>query len=159
MGTQKQVIREAVMLKFAQSLAFMRPVPDLPYVFSGQSLIPHRWGLAFLIIAGLCGCGIQSSNLGTTQLFQNANVKPIREIQKPGLKEQVTVYIQGKIEKRSPFIGQQALLINDTTGKIWVVTNQTNLQVGQQVVLKGTVQYQSIPLGGQDYGEVYLVED
>jgi RPA family protein len=53
---------------------------------------------------------------------------------------------------------QWAYQISDPTGKIWVVTNQGNLQKGTQVVLKGKIRYQSIPIAGQDFGEVYLEE-
>jgi hypothetical protein len=155
------VTMKALTPKLAQSLAFMPPVKDLSaLIFSGRCSFPFNWGLAFFLIAGLCGCGnLQNSDLGTNKIFQSANVTPIRDIKKPAPDKQVTVYVQGKVEKEAALIDQKALLIDDTTGKIWVVTNQTNLQVGQQVVLKGTVQYQSIPLAGREYGEVFLIED
>ena len=62
------------------------------------------------------------------------------------------------MEKTAPLINQKAYQINDSTGKIWVLTNQGNFQVGEQVILQGNVQYQSIPVAGQEYGEVYLEE-
>jgi peptide subunit release factor RF-3 len=83
-------------------------------------------------------------------------VTPIQKIT-PQNKD-TTVYIQGKVEKTAPLIQRKAYQINDSTGKIWVVTNQGNFQIGEQVVLKGNVQYQSIPLAGQEYGEIYLEE-
>ncbi|HLO83419.1 MAG TPA: hypothetical protein VK203_00215 [Nostocaceae cyanobacterium] len=149
------------MLKFAQSLAFMPPVKDFPaIIFSGKADFPYRWGLTFVLIAGLYSCSnFQNADLGRNKLPQNANVTPIREIKQPAQGKQVTVYIQGTIAKQAALIGQKVYQIDDSTGKIWVVTNQNNLQVGQQVVLKGKVQYQSIPLGGREYGEVYLIED
>jgi hypothetical protein len=85
------------------------------------------------------------------------NVTPIQEIQREKEK-QSTVYIQGKVEKQAPFIGQQAYQVADATGKIWVITKKSDLKVGQDVVLKGQVKYKSIPLGGQEYGEIYLEE-
>jgi uncharacterized protein YdeI (BOF family) len=95
--------------------------------------------------------------LNLQNLRIGANVTPIKEIT-PAQDNQATVYIQGKIEQHAPFIKQQAYQIADSTGKIWVVTNQSNLKVGQDVVLKGKVKYKSIPLAGQEFGEVYLEE-
>ena len=39
-----------------------------------------------------------------------------------------------------------------------MITNQGNFQVGEEVVLKGNVQYKSVPLAGKEYGEIYLEE-
>ena len=66
--------------------------------------------------------------------------------------------MQGKVEKIAPLIQKKAYQINDSTGKIWVITNQGNFQVGEEVVLKGNVQYKSVPLAGKEYGEIYLEE-
>ncbi|MBD2137148.1 hypothetical protein H6F32_06015 [Anabaena sp. FACHB-1237] len=100
-----------------------------------------------LLITGLYSCGNSTKNLNITE------IKTINTQRKD-----VTVYIQGKIEKVAPLIKQTAYQINDSTGKIWVITHQTNLKIGDQVVLKGQVQYQSIPIANQEYGEIYLEE-
>ncbi|MEO0844722.1 MAG: hypothetical protein AAF063_38555, partial [Cyanobacteria bacterium J06643_5] len=49
--------------------------------------------------------------------------------------------------------------INDSTGKIWVLTNQKGWKVGERVVVKAIPQYQSIPMAGTDLGEIYLQEN
>ncbi|MBD2692259.1 hypothetical protein [Anabaena catenula] len=115
--------------------------------------------LACLLVFELYGCSnSRNSGTNTSNLILSANATPIREI-KPAPKNQATVYIQGKVEKEAPLIKQKAYQINDSTGKIWVLTHQNNLQVGQQVIFKGKVRYQSIPLAGKEYGEVYLEEE
>ncbi|WP_392534270.1 hypothetical protein [Nostoc sp. C117] len=125
----------------------------------GHSIIPYRLGFAFFLVAGLCSCGnLSRSGLNGSSLKIGTNVTPIQEI-KPEQKNQATVYIQGKIEKQAPLMKQWAYEINDTTGKIWVVTNQKSLGEGAQVVFKGKVRYRSIPLGGKELGEVYLEEE
>lgn len=43
--------------------------------------------------------------------------------------------------------------------KIWVITNQKSLPEGSEVVFKGKVRYQSIPLAGKELGEIYLEEE
>jgi hypothetical protein len=132
------------MQKFSQSFAFMK------------SFYPR---FTVFLIVGLCSCAKgKPGDLNLNNLRLGANVTPIQAI-KPAQDNQVTVYIQGKVEKKAPLVKEQAYQIADSTGKIWVVTNQSNLQVGQDVVLKGKVKYKSILLAGQEYGETYLEEE
>ncbi|OUL29545.1 hypothetical protein BV372_23085 [Nostoc sp. T09] len=122
------------------------------------SIFPYRLGFFLLLMLGLCSCGNLTQpglNLGK---FTGSNVTPIREI-KPEQNKQATVYIQGKVERQVPLVKRWAYQIDDSTGKIWVVTHQNKLAKGEQVVIKGKVRYQSIPLAGQELGEVYVEED
>lgn len=154
---RKLATRQAMMRKFAQPVAFMQQAKNFSLVFfSMPRVVPYRLGLTFLLVGGLCSCG--KSGLNANNLKFGANVTPIREI-KPQQGNQATVYIQGKVSKQAPLIKQRLYQIDDTTGKIWVVTNQTNLKEGQQVVFKGKVRYKSIPLAGKEFGEVYLEEE
>lgn len=125
----------------------------------GRSIVLYRVGLAFFLAAGLYSCGnLPSSGLSGTSLKFGTNVTPIGDI-KLKQKNQATVYIQGKVEKQAPLMKQWAYEVNDTTGKIWVVTNQKSLGEGSQVVFKGKVRYRSIPVGGKELGEIYLEEE
>ncbi|MCA1994065.1 MAG: hypothetical protein LDL41_18770 [Coleofasciculus sp. S288] len=69
-----------------------------------------------------------------------------------------TVYLQGQVSDRAPFLAAGAYQLEDATGTIWIITNQAVPEVGDQILLKGQVQFQSIPLGGQELGEVYVQE-
>lgn len=135
----------------------MHPVKNLNVSFSNQhsATITLRLGLTLLLLLGLLSCG----NLG--QFGRNAIGANITQIQ--NLKSQqnsnTTVYIQGQVEKRVPLLNKYAYQIKDSTARIWVVTNQTSLREGEQVVIKGKVRHQSIPLAGKEYGEVYLEEE
>lgn len=102
---------------------------------------------AIFCITGLYACGNSDKNLNITE------IKTITQE-----KKDATVYIQGTIEKVAPLIKQKAYQINDSTGKIWIISNQTNRKLGEKVVFKGQVQYQSIPIANQEYGEIYLQE-
>ncbi|MHC5672142.1 hypothetical protein [Nostoc sp.] len=127
--------------------------------FYGHKILAYRLGLIFFLVVGLCSCGsLPPSGLNGVNLKIGTNVTPIREI-KPKLDNQAIVYIQGQVEKQAPLMKQWAYQINDSTGKIWVVTNQKNLAEGAQVVIKGKVRYRSIPLAGKELGEVYLEEE
>jgi uncharacterized protein YdeI (BOF family) len=140
------------MQKLSQLCAFKQQIQRTSLKFFDQ-------GLAFFLLVGLCSCANgKPGEINLQNLRIGANVTPIREI-KPAQDNQATVYIQGKIEKHATLLKQQAYQIADASGKIWVVTNQSNLNVGQEVVLKGKVRYKSIPLAGQEFGEVYLEEE
>lgn len=106
-----------------------------------------------LLLMGLSGC--QNVNLSSMNAI-GANITPIRDITPK--QNNSTVYIQGKIEKHIPLLSKHAYKLNDTTGSIVVLTNQSGLKVGSQIVIKGQLRYKSIPLGGQEKGEVYLEE-
>ena len=160
MGTDlMKLATQAVKQKFAQSVAFMQQT-RMPLSFLyGYSIFPYRLGLIFILVVGLCSCGILTSRgLNGTNFTIGSNVTPIREI-KPEQDNKATVYIQGKVEHKAPLIKQWAYQISDSTGKIWVVTNQKNLAEEAQVVIKGKVRYRSIPLAGKELGEVYLEEE
>ncbi|WP_446362922.1 hypothetical protein [Coleofasciculus chthonoplastes] len=85
------------------------------------------------------------------------DVTAIREIQSAQTSPQV-VYLQGQVISQAPFLNSGAYQLEDTTGKIWVVSNQELPKVGDLVVIRGQVQFQSIPISGQEMGEVYLQE-
>ncbi len=126
--------------------------------FHLYSMIPFRQGMALLIVLGLSSCAsLTTQSLKSGNLSIGSNVTRIQEI-KPETDQEAIVYLQGKVEQQVPLVQQWAYQINDSTGKIWVITNQDNLQEGEQVVIKGKVRYKSIPLGGQEFGEVYIEE-
>ena len=128
---------------------------NLWFLYKYGVAVPIRLGLTLCLLGGLLSCG----NLGRFGMNAiGANITQIQDL-KPQQDNGTTVYIQGKVEKRVPLLNQYAYQIDDSTGKIWVVTNQTGLGEGDQVVIKGKVRRQSIPLGGKEYGEVYIEEE
>lgn len=171
---------QALMPNFAQQVALMQQANNFYISFLyGHGSVPLRRGLTFFFLAGLLSC----SNLGQSGFKASSfrigvNVTPIRELKlqqdlntgkvkaaaqtkvdrKQMSLDNATVYIQGKVEKQVPLLQRRLYQINDSTGKIWVITNQTGLREGDQVVIKGQLRYQNIPLGGKEYGEVYLEE-
>jgi uncharacterized protein YdeI (BOF family) len=114
-----------------------------------------RLGFAVLLLTGALSCG-SLGQYGWNTI--GANITPIQEI-KPQKEDDTTVYIQGKVEKRVALLKRIAYQIDDSTGKIWVITNQTDIKEGDKVVFKGKIRYQSIPIAGKEYGEVYLEEE
>ncbi|NMG22612.1 hypothetical protein [Brasilonema bromeliae] len=135
----------------------MQKVKNLNFSFlynHNSVVVLTRSGLTLFLLVGLLSCG----NLGYLGINAiGANITQIQDL-KAQQEDGKTLYVQGKVEKRVPLLNRYAYQINDSTGKIWVVTNQTNLQQGVQVVIKGKVRYQSIPLGDKEYGEFYIDE-
>ncbi|MBR8836010.1 MAG: hypothetical protein DSM106950_18800 [Stigonema ocellatum SAG 48.90 = DSM 106950] len=127
----------------------------LSFLYWHSTALPLSLGLTFFLLAGLLSC----DNLGRYGVNAiGVNVTPIREL-KPQQDDTATVYIQGKVERQVPLLKRHLYQINDFTGKIWVITNQTGLKQGEKVMIKGKIHYQSIPLAGKDFGEVYLEEN
>lgn len=106
----------------------------------------------------LLGGAIVSCGRSTPFSHWGENITKISEIQqkKEGF---TTVYLQGKVGIRAPFLKAGAYKLQDATGEIWVITNQTVPNVGDEVVIKGQLQFQAIPVSGQELGEVYVQEE
>lgn len=110
-----------------------------------------------LLGGGFIGCS-NSAPLGLSGLSSSAggNVTKIGTIQQN--QNAATVYLQGRVINRAPFLTNGAYKLEDATGTIWVLTNQALPNIGDEVTLVGQVQFQSIPIGGQDLGEIYVQE-
>ena len=104
-----------------------------------------------LLLGGLMSCG-QLAKIGA-----NVNVTNIRDLQQ-NRTNYSTVYLKGRVENQAPFLGTGAYEVRDATGSIWVITTEALPNKGDEVLIKGEVQYKSIPVGGQDLGEVYVTE-
>jgi len=141
------------MQKFARQIALMQ---HLSFAYGQSTAVPVRLGLTFFLLAGLISCS-SLSPYGMSTI--GVNVTPIGELKAQQQRDNhTTVYIHGKVERQVPLLQRWAYQINDSTGEIWVITHQIGLKKGDNVVFKGQTRYQSIPLAGKEYGEVYLEE-
>ncbi len=69
------------------------------------------------------------------------------------------VTLRGKVQAIAPLVGTSAYQLEDASGKIWVLSNNSNLpKVGDIVLIKGQTRYESILVAGQDRGELYIQE-
>ena len=69
-----------------------------------------------------------------------------------------TVYLMGKVVHLAPLLDNAAYQLEDTTGKIWVVTTQNPPEFGQQIEIKGKIEYQSLPFADRELGDFYAIE-
>ncbi|MEM6399889.1 MAG: hypothetical protein AAF757_06590 [Cyanobacteria bacterium P01_D01_bin.116] len=114
-------------------------------------------GLAPFLISGLLSCS-NVNEYGMNAI--GANVTSIKELKPQKNDKNAPVYVSGKVERKVPLLEEKQMYqINDSTGKIWVLTNQKGWKVGEKVVVKAIPQFQSIPMSGTDLGEVYLKEN
>jgi RecJ-like exonuclease len=106
----------------------------------------------FLLLPGLSGCGnLQISNL---RLLSPTVISDIK-----AQHDEATVSLQGKVVNVVPLIQQQVYQVQDSTGKIWVLTHRSNVRVADQVSVAGKAHYQRISIDGKDVGEVYVEEN
>ncbi|MGB7439753.1 MAG: hypothetical protein WA919_01680 [Coleofasciculaceae cyanobacterium] len=113
----------------------------------------------FLVGGGLIGCG-NSASLDTHWVKvggRSVAVTKISDIQN-SKEADSQVYLVGQVTNKAPLLTAGAYEIQDTSGKIWVITDKPLPHVGEQVLLKGQLQFQSIPVGGQELGEIYVQE-
>ncbi len=108
-----------------------------------------RFGGISLLLGGIFGCGSLAE--------MNMPVTNIRDLQQ-NRANYSTIYLKGRVENQAPFLGTGAYQVRDETGSIWVFTTQGLPNKGDEILVKGEVQYKSIPLAGQDLGEVYIEE-
>lgn len=114
----------------------------------------------FLLFGGgLFGCadsnllGIGGMKIGNL----SANVTTISEIQE-NQKADGIIYLEGQVANQAPFLAAGAYELQDPTGSIWVITNRTLPKIDDEILIQGQLKFQSIPLAGQDLGEVYIQE-
>lgn len=110
-----------------------------------------RFGAIGLLLGGVFACVVGFFSR------DNVAVTKINQLQKDRDTDS-TVYIRGKVVKQVPFLGTRAYEVQDSTGTILVITKEKFPPQNREVLIKGKVQYKSIPLGGGDLGEVYVKE-
>lgn len=117
-------------------------------------ILELRLGILSLLLLELLGCG---SLAHLTQSGVSVPVTNIADIQKHR-DAHSTVYLKGRVASIATFVGSGAYELQDATSSIWVITKQALPAKGDKVLIKSQVQYQSIPIGGKDLGEVYMQE-
>jgi len=125
-----------------------------------KSIVFYLLPLCFVFFGGgliSCGNSAPLSMGGINFGGFRGNITKIGEIPKDQ-NAVATVYLQGQVSNRAPFVENGAYKLEDDTGTIWVLTNQAPPNIGDEVLLQGQVQFQSIPVGGQDLGEVFVQE-
>ncbi|OKH27385.1 hypothetical protein NIES1031_08785 [Chroogloeocystis siderophila 5.2 s.c.1] len=130
-------------------------------LFLRQAIAPQLKPLHILpslLLTGLLGCSSVPSALNSinnvgfgVDISQIADIEPTRDQDK-------TIYVQGRVAALVPLVDWLAYQVEDTSGTIWVLTNQRNIQLEDRVLIEGKLRYHSIPVAEQDFGEAYVEE-
>ncbi|MEX0268376.1 hypothetical protein AB3R30_04475 [Leptolyngbyaceae cyanobacterium UHCC 1019] len=123
------------------------------------ALLPgQRWIVLGLLIT-LVSCGGQAASVSGGGSSMGEIVPPkttsIQEVQKTADRDSV-VTVKGVVGDRVPILEGTVYEIQDSTGKIWVLTQKQPPDSGQEVVVTGNLRFKSIPLNGQEQGSVYV---
>jgi hypothetical protein len=105
---------------------------------------PLVWLSVFSLTIGLTSCGVST--------VRSVHERPQRSWFNS------TVHLEGTVIDRVPLLNAQVYQLQDGTGAIWILTTDPSLQPGEQIVVKGKVRFESIPIAGQELGEAYIEE-
>lgn len=111
-----------------------------------------------ILISGLWSC--QTLTQSTTQLQRRFRITKVANLY-PKRKVGAKVYVEGTINSHAPFVGAAAYELQDSTGSVWVFTTETLPDIGDEVLIRAKVEYESITLEelqDVDIGDVYLQE-
>lgn len=68
------------------------------------------------------------------------------------------VKISGTVTEVIPLVSSVAYKVKDDTGEIWVLSENEAPQVDQNIIINGTLKYQNIKIGEDDFGSFYVLE-
>lgn len=133
---------------------------NIPHLYPLSLSLPG-WGvrgIGLLVLAtGLSSCGSLALDLPAASLFRRA-VSAERIHTHTG--RDITgaiVYLEGTVSDRVPLIDAQVYQLQDSTGAIWVLTDDLSLASGEQVRIRGKVRYAEFS-SEQPQGEFYIEE-
>lgn len=109
----------------------------------------------WLLLLPVAGCGRPAISESGASL--SVPTIAIQDIQSQG--KDAIVTLKGTVGDRAPLLGGTVYELQDATGKIWVLTKGQAPEKGQEIVVKGTLRYQSIPIAGKEQGSVYVEQE
>ncbi|MDJ1185532.1 hypothetical protein [Roseofilum casamattae] len=110
--------------------------------------------ISSIAIAGLWGC----QTLENTPLVSGLNSASVSAIASLSPTSANPVQIRGRVIQHIPLLNRSAYQLQDETGVVVVVATGNLPEIGTTVTIRGEVRYQSIPIEGQELGEVYIIE-
>jgi hypothetical protein len=109
-----------------------------------------------IVLFGLLGCS-QLTNLTRSPIAEHFFSTQIGDLE-PTKNIDANIRLKGKITSVAPFLKGGAYQLEDSTGKIWVTTATKLPAKGEEVAIEAKVQYQSIAIENQEWGEIYAIE-
>lgn len=69
-----------------------------------------------------------------------------------------TLHVEGEVMQQAPLLESSLYKISDGTHEVWIASQKAPPVVGESIRVRGVLQYESIPINGDDAGEFYLRE-
>ncbi|MGD1854229.1 MAG: hypothetical protein ACFB2W_08240 [Leptolyngbyaceae cyanobacterium] len=82
----------------------------------------------------------------------------IQSLRQPERVEQ-SLPLSGEVIQRLAVLNGWLYQLEDDTGQIWILTQQTAPAVGEQIYVEGVLRYEPIVINGADLGDYYLEEE
>ncbi|MEM1239836.1 MAG: hypothetical protein AAGI45_08355 [Cyanobacteria bacterium P01_H01_bin.26] len=101
-------------------------------------------------------CQPQSHNRVPT-ISISSSVSTIESLRQPEQVER-SVPLAGSVTQQIPVLNGWLYQLDDSTGQVWVLTQQAAPAVGSRVSVQGVLRYEAIVIGGIDAGDYYLEE-
>jgi hypothetical protein len=106
----------------------------------------------WLLLLPVTGCDRPAiSELGASPAVATIAIQDV-----PSQGKDAIVTLKGTVGDRAPLLGGTVYELQDATGKIWVLTKGQAPEKGQEIIVKGTLRYKSIPIAGKEQGSVYI---
>ena len=110
--------------------------------------------ISCIAIASLWGC----QSLKNTPLASGLNSSSVSAIDSLSSTSANSVQIRGRVIQHIPLLNRSAYQVQDETGVVVVISTGNLPAIGTNVTIRGELRYQSIPIEGQELGEVYIIE-
>ncbi|MDJ0704277.1 MAG: hypothetical protein QNJ46_13410 [Leptolyngbyaceae cyanobacterium MO_188.B28] len=125
-----------------------------------------RFSSLLIIVNVLVGCGGTGEtrspllHLNMPQPIARLihKVTPIEAVHTQSSASLRPVYLRGRVKQRIPLLNGWIYQLQDNTGSIWVMTPTPAPKVGEEILIKGLIHYEAIPVAGEDLGEHYIEE-
>ncbi len=139
------------------NLAYLKTVNFTAVIMKVLSIRGVHGAIFSFLVGGLIGC-TPVNYLGLAQ----PSITPIGELSPQSSTESTAeeniIYLEGKVVDSAPFMESGSYQLQDQTGTVWVLTDGPLPETGDRIQITGKVTYQSIPIEGQDVGELYILE-
>ncbi|MEG3438218.1 hypothetical protein V0288_13900 [Pannus brasiliensis CCIBt3594] len=109
------------------------------------------------LLAGLFGCSTLADLGIAVPVIGDPPMTTIDRL--PEKPKGALVYLRGVVGDQAPFLNGGAYLLKDGSGAIWIRTNTLKMpKKGEEIVVKGQIEFENVPKGVQAGNEVYVRE-
>lgn len=121
-----------------------------------KKVLIFKFSLASLLFCGIIGLNYSTQKLQSLTVLAQETITVTKIDHITQEISPNSIYLTGEVTEIAPLLGQGAYALRDQSGIIWVLTEQNLPNIGEIVLIQGEIQYQSIPVDGQDIGEFYI---